>query len=133
MYSKILRVIVLVAVCCGSFFSGMAKTDVDQFNEYKRLAEKGNARAQCNLGYCYDVGKGVSQNYGKAVEWYTKAANQGHAVAQYNLGLCYEYGEGVAKDILVAVEWYTKSAEQGYEEAQKALVEIGPEVEKAKK
>lgn len=36
--------------------------------------------------------KGVVQDYGKAVEWYTKAAEQGYAEAQSNLGYCYDFG-----------------------------------------
>lgn len=39
-------------------------------NEIQQSAEQGNAMAQCNLGYCYDEGNGVPQDYSKAVYWY---------------------------------------------------------------
>ena len=61
----------------------------------KERAEQGHADAQAYLGYCYDVGKGVTQDYAQAVYWYQKAAEQGNVAALKNLGLCYEYGKGV--------------------------------------
>lgn len=35
---------------------------------YRRAAEQGNAFAKGNLGLMYEEGKGVKQDYGKAVE-----------------------------------------------------------------
>ena len=86
-----------------------------------KAAEQGKASAQYNLGLMYDFGKGIPQDYKKAVYWYIKAAEQGEALAQYNLGLMYEKGEGVPQDYKKAVYWYTKAAEQGKALAQYAL------------
>ena len=89
----------------------------------------------------YYNGKGVAQDYTKAVYWYTKSAEQGNAIAQVNLGNIYKNGTpiysktvvvnadgsktenviGIAKDHKKAIYWYTKAAEQGNAEAQKAL------------
>ena len=88
------------------------------FDLYLESAEQGYAPAQCNLGYMYDIGQGVSQDYAKAVEWYTKAAEQDDMLAQCNLGYMYDIGQGVSQDYAKAAEWYTKSAEQGYAPAQ---------------
>ena len=85
---------------------------------YRKAAEQGNARAQKNLGYCYQYGQGVTQDYYEAVKWYRKAAEQGFARAQCNLGYCYEYGHSVTKNITEAVKWYRKAAEQGLADAQ---------------
>ena len=82
-------------------------------SNYTKSAEQGNADAQFCLGGMYDDGRGVPQDYGKAVEWYTKSAGQGYARAQNNLGGMYDYGRGVPQDYGKALEWYTKSAEQG--------------------
>ena len=71
-----------------------AKMTID---ELTALAEKGDAEAQCKLGYRYKKGIGVKKSFLKAVEWYTKAAEQGHANAQNNLGVCYNHGRGVKK------------------------------------
>ena len=83
------------------------------FKSFFEQAEHGDAEAQLRLGYCYEKGNGVEQNYEKAIEWYTKSVEQGYAVAQLRLGYCYEKGNGVEQNHEKAIEWYTKSAEQG--------------------
>ena len=85
------------------------------------LANKGNIKAQYNLGLMYQNGFGVEQDYIKAKEWYEKSANQGDELAQYNLGVFYAIGQGVKQDYVKAKEWYEKSANQGNDEAQKNL------------
>lgn len=84
-------------------------------------AEKGDAEAQCALGYCYIFGKSVAQDDKKAFEWYEKAAKQGYARAQVNLGINYHHGVGVAQDAKQAFEWYEKAAKQGYAYGQTGL------------
>ena len=42
--------------------------------ELEVLAEQGDPKAQFRLGYRYKTGKGIKQNYKKAIEWLTKAA-----------------------------------------------------------
>ena len=92
----------------------------EDLSQVIRLANQGNAQAQYNIGVMYVQGKGVRQDYQKAVEWYTKAANQGNAHAQYNLGVMYDEGKGVRQDYQKAVEWFTKAANQGFATAQYA-------------
>ena len=86
--------------------------------EWTPLAEQGNASAQYNLGFMYDLGMGVLQDDKTAVKWYTLAAEQGNADAQYNLALMYKNGEGVLQDYKTAVKWYRLAAEQGNAGAQ---------------
>ena len=73
-------------------------------------AEQGNSSAQNSLGYRYQYGQGVSQNYVEAVKWYRKAAEQGNSIAQDNLGNMYYNGKGVSQDYVEAVKWYRKAA-----------------------
>ena len=80
--------------------------------------------AQFVLGYCYDEGQGVPQDYTQAAYWYRKAAEQGDADAQYNLGYCYKYGRGVLKDMVEAGRWYKLAADQGEEDAKKQYMEL---------
>ena len=42
----------------------------------------------------YVNGRGVPQDYEKAIEWFTKSAVQGFARAQFNLGWMYAKGKG---------------------------------------
>ncbi len=74
--------------------------------------------AQCNLGYMYEKGNGVSEDYSEAVRWYREAAEQGYATAQYNLGCMYYGGKGVSKDYTEAIRWFRMAAEQGNARAQ---------------
>lgn len=88
---------------------------------YHKAALMGYVFAQCNLGICYETGRGVTQDYYEAVKWYRKAAEQGNRQAQYNLGVYYEKGRGVTQDYTEAVKWYRKAAEQGDVDAQHNL------------
>ena len=80
--------------------------------------------AQYMLGKCYFFGRGVTQDYTKAVYWYQEAAERGNARAQVNLGNCYYNGEGISKDLSMAVHWYKKAAKTGFVQAQFNLGEV---------
>jgi len=84
----------------------------------KTLAEQGDANAQFNLGWMYNNGEGVEQDFKEAAKWYRKAAEQGDAEAQSNLGLKYDNGEGVEQDFKEALKWWQKAADQGQVYAQ---------------
>ena len=86
------------------------------FSLYKSAAEKGELRAQYNVGYAYQFGEGVEINMEEALIWYKKAAENGSTDAQTMLGCWYENGLGGLKvDCQEAVKWYTKAAEKGDE------------------
>ena len=89
--------------------------------EWRPLAEQGNALAQYNLGFMYDNGYGVPQDYVEAVKWYRLAAEQGNAEAQASLGFMYKSGYGVPQDYAEAAKWYRLAAEQGNARAQTNL------------
>jgi TPR repeat protein len=74
------------------------------------LAERGNAAAQSYLGFLFETGRGVPQNYTEAAMWYRRAAEQGDTRAQYSLGLLYDRGFGVPQDIVEASKWLNLSA-----------------------
>src|ERR1700754_2450371 len=73
-------------------------------------AERGDPRAQAYLGFMYQYGRGVPQNYGLAVYWYRRSAEQGNAVAQHLLGLAYDKGFGLAADHVLAYMWLSLAA-----------------------
>jgi TPR repeat protein len=91
----------------GAYRSG------DYLRAVKRIgpaAERGDARAQAYLGFMYQYGRGVPQNYGLAIYWYRRAAEQGNAVGQHLLGLMYDKGMGVATDHVAAHIWLNIAA-----------------------
>ena len=86
---------------------------------YGLAAAQGNADGQCNLGTCYEFGKGVRQDKVEGARLYGLAAAQGEAVAQWNLGLCYEFGKGVRQDRVEAARLYGLAAAQGDDEGRR--------------
>jgi len=85
------------------------------------LAEKGDVRALCWLGFMYQKGEGIKKNFAEAAKWYRKAAELGCERAAHKLGHMYEIGEGVPLDIAEAAKWYRVAAEQGNASAQEDL------------
>jgi hypothetical protein len=94
------------------------------YDEWRPLAELGDAEAQYNLGVMYDQGASVDQNLGKAASWYRKAAEQGFIDAQTNLGMMYYRGEGVPSDRTEAARWFQLAADKGDAEAAVLLKHV---------
>ena len=79
--------------------------------------QKIKARCYRHIGAMYNNGRGVEQNYNKAVELYQKAADLGDSGACYNLGLMYNEGLGVNQNYNKAVELYQKACDLGNDDA----------------
>jgi hypothetical protein len=90
-------------------------------DRWRQAAALDHADAAFRLGALYQEGRGVEQDYARAVEWYRRAADQGNESAWFNLGHMYAKGEGVAKDAAAAVRWYEKAARNDNAYAQYAL------------
>ena len=83
------------------------------------LANKGNVKAQLNLGAIYYEGRrGVKKNPQEAFKWIEKAAKKGNAQAQDYLGVLYSRGDGVKQSYPDALIWHSLAAKQGYANAQ---------------
>jgi len=84
---------------------------------FLRAAQLQLAEGQYNLAVCYAKGRGVPQDYSRAVELYRKAAGQGHADAMCNLAHCLEKGQGVPQDEEGAFLWFREALEKKGSEA----------------
>jgi TPR repeat protein len=80
--------------------------------EYQRAArslpfeaEQGRPLAQTYLGFMYQTGRGVPQNFELAASWYRRAAERGVPAAQYLLAMLYDKGFGVPQDWIEAEVW----------------------------
>jgi TPR repeat protein len=73
-------------------------------------AERGDPRAQTMIGFLYETGRGLPQDYMLAAAWYQRAAQQGYPRAQYLLGMMYDKGQGVPEDYVVAHKWLNLAA-----------------------
>ena len=92
------------------------KEEPNLTKEIKNLIElcnKGNFSSCNSLGYMYDKGLGVEQDYKKALELYQKACEGGDMIGCKNLGYMYDEGLGVKQDYKKAVELYQKACEGG--------------------
>jgi uncharacterized protein len=69
------------------------------------VVSHGSPRATGQLGFRYENGFGVPQNYIAAAGLYWQAAEQGDPFAQAHLGLSYDRGHGVQKDLILAYKW----------------------------
>jgi uncharacterized protein len=69
------------------------------------LAQHGNPMAQTYVGFMFQNGRGLPQNYVAAADWYRAASEQGVPVAQFQLGLMYDKGHGVPQDYVLAYKW----------------------------
>jgi uncharacterized protein len=85
------------------------------------LAEKGDARAQFDVGFMHAYGWGFQRNPAEAIAWYRLAADQGLSVAQHFLGLAYVNGEGVRPNDETAARWLGRAAAQGFAQSQYLL------------
>ena len=94
--------------------------------QYRKAAEQGDARAQCQLADMYDTGTGVVQDRTEATRLYRLAAEQGDAKAQFSLGVGTinewpDGSNGTPQDITKAITWIRRAAKQGFTAAQATL------------
>ncbi len=95
--------------------------NAELFENYKLMAERGDATAQYRIASAYIYGNGTEKNLIQGFRWYQKAAEQEHVEAQYKLGYCYEKGTGVDSDLEMAFKFYQKAATLGSVKAQTNL------------
>lgn len=99
-------------------FTHTDKSLLTEWLPQRILADKGDAKAQCNLATLYAEGKGgVKKSNTKAIEYYKLSADKGNAEAQYQLAYMYSWGEKAMGSYPEAVMYYTLAAEQDHPEA----------------
>ena len=86
------------------------------------IAEKGDVRAQYNLGLLYASGLGVVHDYQAALKWHSLAAGQGHAGAQNALAQMYAKGHGIPLDNVRAHMWYSVAIESSSSGSKQELM-----------
>lgn len=91
------------------------------FERIKAEAEKGDVKAQYDLGICYFYGLETAKDINQAIIWWERAAAGNHAPAYYQLGACYEEGTGVIKNQYYALYCYRQAARMGSDHGQCAV------------
>jgi len=112
----------VVAALAASAVAGPLEDAVAAFNRadfatalrgLRPLADRGNGTAQSKLGFMFELGLGVPENYVEAIKWHLKAATQGEIDSQIALGRIYGTGQSVPRNYAEAARWYRKAADQG--------------------
>ena len=75
------------------------------YRAWMKIAEKGDPEGQNNVGFLYERGIGVAQDYKQAEAWYTMASAQGLPSAKHNLAMLTYKGHINNKDWRKSVEW----------------------------
>ncbi len=86
----------------------------ERFQEWRKKARHGNARAQYKLGNSYLHGNGVRVDIKKAVFWFRKSAAQGNVKAAYRLGVIYYGNLDGSRNYSRAFKWFLKAASKGH-------------------
>ena len=121
-----MRSLVCVAMgALGLTLAGAAPAAADGKGERSKAAEQSRAakvvrtarlvRAVrpcpgARLGFAYETGQGVPQDYAFAAYWYSRGAECGDPNAQHLLGLMYDRGFGVPLDHVEAHKWLNLAA-----------------------
>lgn len=98
----------------SSYHSELNSNNIQRANTYGEqaahwyfiAAKKGSAYAQGELGNCYKLGIGVTQNFEKAIYWTKLGVKNGDAKAAWRLGNLYESGLAYYKDYADRLYWY---------------------------
>jgi hypothetical protein len=90
--------------------TGGYKSGARTARELALAAARGDARAQAQLGFMYENGFGVPQNYVVAADLYQSAAAHGDVFGQSRLGLSYDRGHGVPQSVVFSYAWLNLAA-----------------------
>ena len=121
----------LIALCVFACVAGRAWADIEDVKallnrgetatavkQLRSLVRERSPEAEDLLGDFFLTGKGVTQNFSMAANWYQSAAIQGLAQAQFKIGYFREHGIGVPLSRAGAVEMYEFAAAQNHLAAQ---------------
>jgi TPR repeat protein len=102
----------------------------EAFRLFHKAARAGHRSSWLNVGYCFDVGRGVRRSRERALFWYRKAASKGSGAAAGNIGTVYR-DEGRPR---LAARWFLKAVSLGDTDALLDLAKLylGPLDDRAK-
>ena len=99
--------------------------------DLRKLADRGDADAQWQIGVRYHNGDGVPHDDAQAMQWFHRAAEQGHVTAQATLGAYYWAGRGVPQDLSQAYFWSDIALAQGDENSKSRLEGLASQMTRA--
>jgi uncharacterized protein len=92
---------------------------------YQLASKQGHALSQYRLARMLYEGRGVTQDYEAAADWYKRAAEDGVVEAQIEYALMSRLGQGVSsRDFVESYKWYLIAARMGHPSAVKQVEEM---------
>ena len=92
-----------------------------EFKTTREKAEKGDPKAQLELGFMYLDGRGTKQSDAEGLRWCREAAEKGLPAAQRAYGLILRDGIVGGRNLVLARQWLEKAATKGDVMAQVEL------------
>ncbi len=112
----------------GAYEKGLAHLNLKEYDKaiaiWSKLAERGDAQAQFDLGVMLHNGCGVDKDFKESIYWLEKAADQHHADAENYLGAIYTTGFGAQQDIEKATHFLKRAMEHGNEPARRNYAQL---------
>jgi hypothetical protein len=93
----------------------------EAFRLWLPLAEKGDSKAQYNIGRCYNRGDGTDQDSVQAEKWYRRSAEQKDPRALFNLYLFFKDANGAQHSSETAESFLTTAAALGEPRANRVI------------
>ncbi len=82
------------------------------------LTELERAKALTQLGWIYEIGKGVEADLNQAANYFTLGAELGDPEAMYSIAVMHLTGKGKSLDSELGNKWMKKSADLGFAKAK---------------
>lgn len=113
-----LKKLIILSLCLLSVSCANQQFLTEKDMHDSSAARYTDSNAAYKTGMHYMLGRGVEQNYGKALTWFERAADQGNPYAESQIAYLYAAGKGVPKNYETSLEWYQKAARHGLASAQ---------------
>lgn len=97
----------------------------EQFEDYLKKANNGDAESMFNVSMCYYGGKGVEQDWDKGFKWCLKSAEANYPTGMLAVAMLYGSGIGVEKNKDNARKWFTEVYEYAMKDPELDLEDYG--------
>ena len=132
-WMQVSKALIVVIILVGSTF---ANSESLEYSNLVKQATSGNSNASLTIGFMYEYGEGLPQNYRLAFKWFLQAAKQKNNNAQTKVAFFYQNGLGVKQDYKKALFWFkkagNKNSEAQYEIGQIYFQGLGVKINKNK-
>ncbi len=92
--------------------SNLSENEEEVFKLLTQASKDGTREAWSLLGFCYEKGVGVKQDFAQAAKWYMKSAKAGMVDGMHNIGVLLFTGVGIQKNYQEAFRWESRACDE---------------------